>query len=202
MDYTEIKELALAYADREDQETTENVDFFLRMVETRVNQILKVQKQTSRTALKTATDQGYYGFPEDFQGLRDVRLVDGTRVRSLEYLTPKQINDKTDTTTDDVYYTIIDDQLFIYPLQDNKTIEIVYYRKVPQLTLTDNTNWVTEEFPDVYVFGLLVEISSFVKDIAATQAWEMRFKESLQNIVDNDQLTRWSGSPLKTRVEE
>ena len=202
MNYDEVKELALAYADREkDTEILAKIDLFIRVTEARVNRVLKVQKMSVRTQIMTVLDQEYYGLPLDFSGLRDIeiRTDDTAQDRiTLQYLSPEQMNDaaKRGATSKKIFYTIIANQLQIYPTQDNKLLELVYYSKVPALNSANAINWMALDNPDVYLFGIMVEISAFVKDAAAAQLWDTRFVAAMEEIHHDDKLTRWSGTSL------
>lgn len=200
MTYTEIITLALAYADRQkDPEVSGNIDNFLRIVESRLNYKLKIQKMAARATLNTVENQLYYGLPSDFAGIRDIEIReanDSLAVTTMVYCNPEQMNRMIGLSSDIYYYTIIADQLQISQSPDSHVLEIVYYRKVPNLNTNDNVNWVSEEYPDLYVFGLQVEINSFIKDAEAATLWDTRFKEKLDEIINDDQITRWSGTSL------
>ncbi len=214
MNYTEIIQAGINYSDRKDADTASNLDMFLRVTESRINRYLKTQKMTSRSTLPTITGQKYYGLPDDFNGLRDIQInsVNSNGQESnitMHYLSPEQMNDKSFDaqyvtnpagTSRNLYYAIIADQLQIHPAQENNEIEIVYYRKLPELTAASVTNWLSDENPDAYIFGLLVEISSYAKDAEAKGEWDSRFKESLIAIVEDDEKSRWSGTQLQVRA--
>ena len=200
MTYDEIVNLALSYADRaKDPEVANNMDNFIRIVESRLNYKLKIQKMAARATLNTVENQLYYGLPPDFAGMRDIEIreaSDSLAITTLVYCSPEQMNAIVGKSSDIYYYTIIADQLQISQSPDNHLLEIVYYRKVPNLNDIDDTNWVSEEYPDLYVFGLQVEINSFIKDAEAAALWDNRFKEKLAEIINDDQVTRWSGTSL------
>ena len=201
MNYSDIKDLALSYSDREDAEVSNRIDNFLRIVEARINRFLQVRKMASRVVLVTDENQEYYGLPNDFNGLRDIEIrasLDSTTRTTLKYLNPEQLN-AVNEDYDGIYYAIIGDQLLIRPAQENKILELIYYQKVPALSSTDTTNWLSDDYPDAYVFGILVEISAFVKDVEATQMWEQRFSAALGAIENTDSRNRWSGVSLEMR---
>jgi hypothetical protein len=205
MNYSDIVVAALAYSDRQDSEVSNNMGHFIRVVETRVNRKLKVQSMTVRSATPTVAGQEYYGLPEDFAGIRDIELREEMLSQArdtLQFLTPEQMNQYSNNTGSKVYYTIIANQLQIMPAQEsNKVLEIIYYRKVPNLNSTDTENWLSTQNPDVYIFGILVEISAFTKDSEAAVLWEARFSVALDEIALDDAITRWSGPPLTVRSE-
>jgi len=206
VNYLEVKELALAYSDREnDTEILAKIDLFIRVTESRINRILKVQKMSIRTQLLTVADQEYYGLPFDFAGLRDIEIRDDDTSKSrdtLQYLSPEQMNDavKKGGVGGKIAYTIIANQLQIYPTQDGKLFELIYYAKVPQLNSVDTTNWLSENSPDVYLFGIMVEISAFVKNAEVAQLWDTRFATAMEELHHDDKLTRWSGTSLYMKV--
>lgn len=209
MNYTEVTELALSFADREDTETTSRIDKFLIMVESRINRTLKVLDMSARSVVDLVAnpDQEYFQLPVDFGGLRDIsiNITDGKQT-TLDYLNPEQMNNVIsnqstggqDTTK--IYYTIIARQIQIWPKQSTGNLEIVYFQKVPPLTTINSTNWVSDETPDAYIFGLLVEISSYTKDADAFSIWKGRFDEALGELTVDDEMVRWSGTPLTIKV--
>lgn len=202
MNYSEITSAALGYSDREhDQEVLNKLDSFLKIVESRVNRVLKTQKMAVRVKLEAITGKNFYGLPLDFDGLRDIEVSNITGdVITPSYMSPEQINNRYNTSNKDIAYCIINDQLQIEPAQSDSTIELVYYRRVQELTALDD-NWLSDTYPDCYIFGLLVEINSFVKDAEAAMMWDQRFKEAVSEIKGNDQLSRWSGPALQIREQ-
>ena len=60
------------------------------------------------------------------------------------------------------------------------------------------TNWLYDSNPDAYVFGILVDINSFVKDAEASTLWDGRFQQAMSEITLNDAKSTWSGTSLTT----
>lgn len=210
MDYTDITVLALSYADREDDEVTSRIDQFILLVESRINRKLKVLDMSARSVIDLTTTgptQQYFQLPSDFGGLRDIQVtISGGSQKTLNYLNPEQMNNLISNSSVDgvgvskIYYTIIAKQIQMFPPQTVGDLEIVYYQKIPNLNAIDLSNWVSDDSPDCYVFGLLVEISSFVKDADAFAIWKGRFDEALDELTLDDNETRWSGTPLTIKV--
>lgn len=199
MMYAVVIQSALDYADREDDEVIDKMDTFLRIVESRINKALEVGDMSVRSTITTIDGQEYYALPDDFGGLRDIEIkedADSTDRQTPEYLSPAQMNAHAADTSGSVNYTIIANQIQIYPPQDGSVLEIVYYQRLVGLDSTNTENWVSAANPDAYIFGLLVEISAFVKNVDALSIWEGRFKQSLSEITDKDRRIRWSGNPL------
>jgi len=211
MDYSDITSLALSYADREDNEVIDRIDNFISIVEARVNRALRVGGMVYRATVDLSTvgaaNEEYFGFPDNFGSLRDIEIQNGSARTTMSYLSPEQMNQMITAgasgyTGPKLYYTIIAQQFQIYPTFDQGTMEIIYYQKLIPLTSTPptNTNWLSEMNPDGYIFGILVEISSFVKDKESASLWDGRFKETIASIIEEDGKDRWSGTALITRV--
>lgn len=203
MNHNEIVAAALAYSNRSDTDTAANMDNFLRITESRINSSIHVQKQSKRAVIQTSANQEYYGLPDDFAGLRDIEVKEETssRVRdTLQYRNPEQFNQAASSGSTAPIYTIIADQIQTWPTFESCVLEIVYYAKLPPLGSVNPENWLSRSNPDAYIFGLLVEISSFAKDVAASQLWEGRFQASLATIASADDKERWSGSALQVTL--
>lgn len=204
MDYATILAMSLGYADRTDDEVANNIPNFIRVVESRINRFLKTREMSVRTIHNSVANQEYYSLPTDFNGLRDIEVKDvdnPSSICTLSLVSPEQMNQRITCKNSEGVYTIVGNQLQIYPiLPANKILEIIYYRKLIGLTEASSTNWLSLSNPDVYIFGLLVEINAFTKDVNATTLWDTRFKESLESLKDNDEMNRWSGTSLQMRT--
>lgn len=208
MKYSEIKALALSYADRSDLATTSRMDSFISMAESRINRLLKTRKQSARMYTAAIRGQDYYPLPTDYLGMRSIKVVHttapdlATSSVGMEYLTPDQLDLKRGThAKDGYYYTIIDDQFFVHPrLPDGYTIEIVYYRRVPPLSEECEENWLSEACPDIYISAIVAEISVFIKDYEAAGIWAERVSLAIQELDTTDAQERWTAATLTTRV--
>ena len=204
MNYQQIKETALRYADRSDIDVIDRIDDFLAIVEARINSTIRIGNQSKRAAILVNTVTSYLGLPTDFLAMRDIQLSSdafNSDPKTMAYFSPEQMNKLRDQEGTTLAYTIIADQLQVYPMIDGSILEIVYYTRVPALTLTNPDTWLSAVAPNVYVFGLLVEINAFVKDATASELWDKRFLSELDNIKYMDQLDRWSGTALQIRIE-
>jgi len=204
MNYTEVKQLALQYADRTDADVVDNIDMFLRITESRINKDLKIRQQFKRAVIETKADQLYYGLPSDFAELRDIEFratVESTVPTTPTYLNPEQMNDLMASSGSTCAYAIIANQIQVWPASDKQVFEIVYASKLVPLSDATQETWLSIDSPEVYIFGLLVEISSYVKDGTAAQLWEQRFQQGLSALTSQDWNSRWSGNPLTIKVD-
>ncbi len=203
MNYNDISTLALSYADRQDLEVTSRIDNFLKIVEARVNRKLQTLKM-SVLSYTTVTTAEFYSLPIDYLSIRSIKILanDMTSNRTnLQYINSEQMSNAINNKSQGYYYTIISNKFNIYPsITPGYVLEIDYYQKVPELTSSSITNWLSETNPDVYVFGVLVEISAFVKDANSKALWDDRFEQAISEIVQQDSSSTWSGTSLHTNI--
>jgi len=207
MNYDEIVSAAINYSDRFDLEVSQNIDVMIILVEARVNRLLKVRQQSTRAYVPTIDNEEYYSLPPDYLGMRDIQLNSNIpttdhSVRQYNYMSPEQLNKQRGKVyAGQLYYTIIANQLQIYPcIEAGNSIELVYYQKVPNLNAVSSINWLSNDHPDIYVAGLTAEISLFAKDYDSADGWFSRMEISIAELDNVDVKERWAGSSLITRV--
>jgi hypothetical protein len=203
----EITTAAQAYMDRYDEELVDTMPAFFSVVEAKVNTALKTGAQAVRSQIPVVGGLEYYALPCDFGGFRDIELIRGgysAKVfagNTLIYASPEFMNGAQPEHDRRGYYTIIADQLQIRPAVEGDLIEIVYFQKVPSLKEDDDSNWLSENHPDAYIFGVCAEIAAFAKDDLAYAGYDARFRTSVNDIMVDDQVTRWSGPTLQVQVD-
>ena len=140
--------------------------------------------------------------------LRSIKIDNvGGRQCTLTYVNPEQLANRIslgefglNRANQRVYYNIVAKELHLYPNPNIGNLEITYYQKIDPLTVAAPNNWISNDHPECYIFGLLVEITAFAKDAEAMAIWQGRFMESITDMDFDDSITRWSGTPLVVHV--
>lgn len=209
MIYSGLIDAARAYCDRVDVEVNQNVRVFVLMAEARINRTLKVTEQTHRVYTRTMEGKEFYSLPEDFNGMRVVHFNTGdvdaqvSGTIQLHYVTPEQMIEMQESAYSETqtYYTILNNQLQLHkPLPNGGTIEMVMYRKVPPLSESNPSNWMSTDNPDIYLAGISAEIEMFVKNYDAARLWDDRMTRAIEELKNNDSLNRWTGNTMVMRV--
>lgn len=202
MNYDDLKQAAIAYSDRYDNEVADNMATFFRFAEARINRNIKVREMTTRAQMVLVDGQEYYPLPGDFAGMRDIEInpFDGKR-KTLQYVSPEQSNIiAASGSCSFIGYTTIANQLQIVPAQSGGVIEMIYYQKLMPLDEDNPENWLSITYPDAYLSALMMEIEIFVKNPDLANIWNSRLESSLSELKENDIKERWSGTSLVTRV--
>jgi len=207
MNYQELVSAAKAYADREDIEVSDNMDTYIILAEARINRVLKTRKQSTRISTPTIQGAEYYCVPADYAGLRDIQINSALpsqphSTSPMNYLNPQQFNiQRGKPYAGSLYYTIIADQIQIYPCQNaGKSIELVYFQKVPNLNESSPTNWMAESHPDIYLSGMVSEIELFAKNYEVAKGWYDRMSIAIDELETSDEIEKYSGAPLTIRT--
>ena len=210
MDYNEIVAAAKAYSDRLDNEVSVNMGTFIVMAESRINRVLKISEQTHRVYTKTVAGKEFYTLPPEYNGMRFMHLNTGevdepsSGVIPVDYVTPEQLSDmQASGVTSGQFYTILNNQIQLHPTASpDGTIEMVFYRKVPPLSANNQYNWMSIDYPDIYLSGICAEIELFVKNYEASQLWDTRMTRSIEELKLNDSDKRWAGNTMIMRIGE
>lgn len=202
MNYTNLKAASIAYADRYDTEVSDNIDTFFAMVESRLNRLLRVYQGVKRATLETVASQQYYALPTGFVSLRDIQIETSDGELTLDLIPPSLGNSITSNDYDrPTFYSIVDNQIQLYPTPaDATTLEIVYHAQLTGLSTSNATNWIGDLYPDVYLAGLMFEISAFVKDKDSALLWDGRFLSLINEMNEADQNDRWSGPTMSIKT--
>ena len=203
MNYSDIVNLTLGYADRQDAEVTSRMDLFIQVTEARINRVLMTLDMSSRAKTLMDASIEYYPLPTNYSVMRSIKVIDNTnsasRVTLLQVNPEQMANLVNNGETQFPCYTIISGNIHVQPFYDDThSLEIDYFQTLPPLSSSITTNWLSDSNPDAYVFGLLVEINSFIKDGEATSLWDGRFQQAMSEITLNDAKSTWSGTSLTT----
>lgn len=80
--------------------------------------------------------------------------------------------------------------------------DISYYAKIPTISgsLSD-TNWLLEQFGDVYLYGVGLQAAKFLKDVDLAQATDQLLGFALQAVKIEDDRHRWSNGIVRVQAQ-
>jgi hypothetical protein len=119
--------------------------------------------------------------------------------RSLQYL--KTFSPNSDKTGEPRYYGDYDYTHFlIAPAPDDDyAFELVYYERPVPLSELNETNWFTENCPQLLLYACLLEAQPFLKQDARTQQFQALYDRAVQGL-GNESMRRM-GDASQTRRE-
>lgn len=179
----------------------------IEMAEAELNRRLKAREMIARafTPLDpTATNPQFVALPPDFNAVRSV-YVAGSEGYRLGFLPMDNLRrDKTilPDTGDPCSFTIIGKELELVPVPSSaKTLEIVYYQKVPALSDANLTNWLIDSNPDIYLYGTLLQVSPYLDKDRRIPTWREFYETALAEINLQSERAEFSGGPLRMQAK-
>jgi hypothetical protein len=118
----------------------------------------------------------------------------------LEYLSPAVLNFASTLTDRPAYYSVVGDEIVFEPTPDAVYEVEMYYYALPALSSTNTSNWLLEKYPDIYIYGTLLEAEVYLMNDPRLPIWKMAFDEGIQQLNKEARITRAAGAPLIQRV--
>ena len=201
--YTELKAAIADWLDRTD--LTDRIPDFIALAEARLNRELRIRPMEVRSTMTTTADKRYFNLPGGYVQMRNIQL-NTNPITPLEYITPEMLDRLygSDTSGKPKAYTLIGDEIQLAPIPDSTyTLEMAFYEKFTPLgdgtSGTVTSNWLTNNAPDVLLYGALIEAEPFIKNDERMPLWLNAYKEAINKIQHADARDRHSGSQMRVR---
>jgi hypothetical protein len=192
-DYASLKTEIVTWAMRTgDEEYEAAVPGFIALAEKRLSRSLRVAEMET-VATVNLTD-GAGPLPADFQQARCVTA--GVSPPSvLRPLIPSFARSRFPENYGGYprFYTITGNTITTFPASTGD-LTLDYYAAIPPLSDTNTTNWLLEQAPDLYLYGALLEGTTFMLDDPRLQTWTLLFQKGVTDLQNADKGKRWAGS--------
>lgn len=175
--YAELQTSVATWLQRDDLSAV--IPQFIEFATARFTQSLRVP-QMEQIATTTINAE-WTELPVDFVAIRYIELDDGRRLR---HTSPEEFSLEVERKTNPSppIYMIGDMSFRVYPTPDSASVEILYYKKIPQLVNANDTNWLLTAFPNAYLAAALAEGFDFVRDAESAAKWDARTREQIERI--------------------
>ncbi len=80
------------------------------------------------------------------------------------------------------------------------SIRLYYYQKIPAL-VTNSSNWLLTNFPQIYLFGSLVASESYLGTDQAISKWGNLYDNAIQKLQGSVDRNKYGGSALKVQMD-
>lgn len=195
--FTELQASIADWLDRSDI-TTQIVDF-TTLAEKKIYRVLRVRDMES--ALDVTMSSGVAAMPTDFLELKHA-YIDGSPITSLERKTIHDLYEKYPTRSShgkpNFIASNVDNFEFApYPDTDY-TVKGTYWARPTALSASNETNFLITNYPDLILYGALIEAVSFTGDTTRLTEWAAKYEAALQEIKTEEKQQRMGGSPLRS----
>jgi hypothetical protein len=176
---------------------------FITLAEAQFNRNIRHRRMVERA---TATlDSEYSAVPADW--LESIRYQINTNpITTMEFVSPDQaamLKGANGTTGKPIYYTQIGQQFQVVPAPDSGsayTGELTYYATIPALSVSNTTNWLLTDSPDLYLYGALLQAAPYLQDDQRISTWGTLYERCLNDLKVSDERSRMATSALRMRA--
>lgn len=193
----------------------EAFDDFIALTEAHLSGRLRVQQMSVRAVTLTIVgtsggegdsgwiSQNQYKLPATALGIRNIEIERAGRRYPLEYYTPEALDEYFGSNTQagvPQAYTLTGVDIEIRPCPNAEyPLRIIYYQQIPPLVDAGESNWLLEQYPMAYLYGVLHFLCEYVRDDEGAALWAKKFEASATGIEDADVKDRWSGSTMSMK---
>jgi hypothetical protein len=195
--YSGLKTAVQNYVDSSETTFVNTLDTFIQQAENRIFNTIELNVFRKNVTGTATSGNQYLATPSDFISPFSLAVLDGDS--KYTYLLLKHPSfmrnyiQTASTTGAPKYYGQFDDDTFILAPTPNAnlTFELHYLYQPASLTTTGDsgTTWISDNTPDLLLYGTLAEASIFLKqDPNETAMFEGRFQENLvraKNLMEN-----------------
>ena len=195
--YAELQTAVANWLDRAD--LTDRIPEFIALGEARMNRLLRLRMMEGKYTASTVGAQRNYALPTGYVQMRNFQ-INLTPIRPLQYVTP-EVYDRlwggSSSGTPEVY-TIVANEIQLGPKPDSvMTMEMLFYKKITALSVSNTTEQMLTENPDIYLYGALMEAEPFIMNDERVGLWAQGFAQAVQALQEQDNKDRHSGSALR-----
>ena len=195
--YAELQTAVANWLDRDD--LGDRIPEFIALAEARMNRVFRLRLMEAKYTASTVAGQRNLALPTGYLQMRNLQ-INTTPIRPCQYVTPEiydRLYGSTSTGTPEIY-TIIAGELQLGPIPASvQTIEMLFYKKIAALSVSNTTEAMLTDNPDVYLYGALLEAEPFLMNDERLGIWAQGFQQSIENLQDQDAKDRHSGSALR-----
>lgn len=196
--YSDLKTSLENWSHRSD--LTSQLSDFIYLAERKIsNNIISRKLQTS-SSLPTSVGVNYVTLPSDYNSLKTIQLTSSynTPLELISDIKMLESNSQNNQGRPQ-YYCIENQKIILSPIPDSVySIDIVYYQDIPALSNSNTTNWVLTSYPYVYLYGALVELCTYVRDLENLALFKQNFQDAIEDMWDNFNNSSFSGSPIRS----
>jgi hypothetical protein len=191
--YTSLKTSIANWMARDD--LTSYLDDFIDIAESRVANRLRLSAQETDLSLTVAAGSVSASLPSDYLELRSL-YRDGSPQTPMEYLTPEQLNNKSNDSRAPRLFTIQGTKVVLAgPTDAQYTLKGTYYAQFAALDGSNTSTWLTTNAPQVMLYACLRAAAEFIRDDAAAQKWNDLYEQAVKELEDRDQAGRYGPVP-------
>jgi hypothetical protein len=177
-------------------------DNWIAFTSNRIDVQLRLQEQEYRTV--TVPTEQYIALPPDYIDMRHLETsADGGW--PVRFATPDQVDYRNLALNQGriQFCTIVNNQLELTPSPAADSVaelEMFYFAKLPTITADSATNKVLSAYPQLYIYGCMIEASAFRQHDGDMDNYSQMWKDYAKELTDRQERGRYGSGTLHMRA--
>jgi len=199
--YSELQTAITDFLNRDDLASV--VPTFISLAEADINRRLRHYRMQV-TASPSLSSQ-YTALPTDW--LEAVRLsLTGTPLGTrVELISHADLLERKQQRAGRVgvpeYFAVTGSNLELFPVPDaTYSSELLYFGRIPALSISSPSTWLLTEHPDIYLYGALTHSAPYLQDDARIQVWASLYQAAVDAANVASQSARFGGTGLRMKT--
>jgi hypothetical protein len=169
---------------------------FIALFETRFNRDMTLAQMQKSASITPGTTLGDFDIPTDLASIISVSVSVGGESYPLVPITQAYAAAvRPATGVSPMYFYIAGTKGYVVPIGPGG-VTVNYYAKLTPLSVSNPTNWLLTEAPDVYLYGSLLQTIPYTQDEGLAAVWGAAYQAALESLgaADHD---RWSRAQMR-----
>lgn len=192
--YTELQAAIASWAKRSD--LTAVIPDFIALAEVRIARALQARPTEYETELTMTVGSRYVALPTGFDYPLGLWIKSSLPREPLPQRLPENLSGENTSGVPEAWAIDGENIAFDRPASETWAFDF-RYAKPFALSVASPTNYILTNHPDVYLFGAMVEVSTYTADMAGAATWETRFARALEDAANEEHKNR-AGATLAT----
>ena len=195
--YAELQTAVANWLDRDD--LTDRIPEFITLAESRFNRLLRLRSMEAKYTANTVAGQRNLALPANYIQMRNFQ-VNSNPLTTLSYVTPEIYDRLWGGSTSGIpkFYTILANEVSFGPIPATvMEVEMLFYKKFDNLSVTTTTNTLLTDSPDIYLYGSMLEAEPFIMNDERVPLWAAALDRAVSDMQEQDNKDRHSGSALR-----
>ena len=198
--YDELKTAIADFLNRDDLAAT--IPTFISLAEADMGRKLRHWRMEKRSTAQLDTQ--YSAIPAGFLEIIRFQVTSGN-TRPLELISQSELLDRKakslNTSGRPSFYAFTAGEIEIYPVPDGSyDVELYYYAEIPDLSDSNTSNWVLDNYRDAYLYGSLVHSAPYLQDDSRITVWAALYKNAIDAINAESERSKFGGSGRRMKI--
>lgn len=171
--------------------------------ERRIVRRIRTREFETSTTIATVPGTETVAIPTDLVMFKTVVLQTNPNVVLGQKDLSTLINDTPSTATGvPGSYAPFGASLYLRPIPASvQSLKVFYYNAPTPLSAANTSNTILTKYPDLLLYGALIEVTAHVEDDGRISLWKQAFDEAVKDILNDDTMNRWSGAPITASID-